>query len=107
MLVTIPKPNEDELGKYYESEDYISHTDAKRSAFEKLYHLVKLYAIRKKIKLAYSLEQKTGNLLDIGAGTGDFLNTAKSKGWNVSGIEPNESARELAEQKNIFLNKTT
>ncbi|MEW7280476.1 class I SAM-dependent methyltransferase [Aquimarina sp. 2201CG1-2-11] len=107
MLITVPKPSENDLGKYYESEDYISHTDAKRSIFEKLYHSVKTYAIRKKVELLYSLDQKTGDLLDIGAGTGDFLSKAKSKGWNVTGIEPNESARELAKQKSVFLKDTT
>ncbi|MBE9490823.1 MAG: methyltransferase, partial [Bacteroidetes bacterium] len=28
MLITSPQPKEDELSKYYESEAYISHTDA-------------------------------------------------------------------------------
>jgi hypothetical protein len=35
MLITYPQPSLDNLGKYYESEDYISHTDGKRSLFEK------------------------------------------------------------------------
>jgi hypothetical protein len=34
MLITYPQPSLDNLGKYYESEDYISHTDGKRSLFE-------------------------------------------------------------------------
>lgn len=107
MLITTPKPNEKELGSYYESEDYISHTDAKRSFFEKLYHLVKVYSLNKKVKLVYSLNKKTGNLLDIGAGTGDFLNNAKSKGWNATGVEPNELARRLAKEKQIDLEENT
>jgi hypothetical protein len=28
MLITSPQPSLDNLGRYYESEDYISHTDA-------------------------------------------------------------------------------
>lgn len=50
MLITSPKPKEEDLGRYYESEDYISHTDAKRSLFEKLYHIVKVYSLNKKSK---------------------------------------------------------
>jgi uncharacterized protein YbgA (DUF1722 family) len=38
MLITYPQPSLDNLGSI-ESEDYISHTDGKRSLFEKAYHL--------------------------------------------------------------------
>ncbi|EZH75188.1 methyltransferase [Aquimarina atlantica] len=107
MLVTSPKPDENELGKYYESEDYISHTDAKRSLFEKLYHLVKTYSLNKKVKLISTLNQQPGALLDIGAGTGDFLNVAKNKGWMIEGVEPNNQAKELAKQKRIDLKPET
>ncbi|WP_438710628.1 class I SAM-dependent methyltransferase [Aquimarina muelleri] len=107
LLVTSPKPKEHELGKYYESEDYISHTDAKRSFFEKLYHIVKVYSLNKKVKLISKLNSKSKLVLDIGAGTGDFLNTAKNKGWKVEGVEPNKQAKELAKQKGINLHFTT
>jgi hypothetical protein len=93
MLVTSPKPNENELGKYYESEDYISHTDSKRSLFEKLYHLVKMYSLRKKVNLISKLNRQRGILLDIGAGTGDFLSAAKNRGWRIEGVEPNNQAK--------------
>jgi 2-polyprenyl-3-methyl-5-hydroxy-6-metoxy-1,4-benzoquinol methylase len=107
MLVTSPKPDENELGKYYESEDYISHTDAKRSLFEKLYHVVKTHSLNKKVKLISTLNQQPGTLLDIGAGTGDFLSVAKNKGWRIEGVEPNSQAKELAKQKGIDLKPET
>ncbi len=107
LLVTSPKPKEQELGKYYESEDYISHTDAKRSFFEKLYHIVKVYSLNKKVKLISKLNNESRLILDIGAGTGDFLNTAKNKGWKVEGVEPNTHAKELAKQKGVDLHFTT
>ncbi len=107
MLITSPKPSDQDLGKYYESEDYISHTDAKRSVFEKLYHLVKVYSLNKKVRLISKLNKGQGMLLDIGAGTGDFLVVAKKKGWNVSGTEPNHQAKELAKQKEITLEAAT
>jgi hypothetical protein len=34
MLITSPQPSLDK-GRYYESEDYISHTDSKRSFLRK------------------------------------------------------------------------
>ncbi|WP_103865114.1 class I SAM-dependent methyltransferase [Aquimarina sp. I32.4] len=103
MLITSPKPNNNELSKYYESEDYISHTDSKRSFFEKLYHTVKTYSLNKKVKLIYKLNNHPGKLLDIGAGTGDFLNVAKQKGWQVEGVEPNDQAKKIAKQKGVTL----
>src|SRR5690606_16089556 len=89
-------PIPDNLEVYYQSEDYISHTDAKRSLFEKLYHLVKQFTLSLKERLTTSYTKNKGNLLDIGAGTGDFLAYAKSKNWTVFGIEPSSKAKELA-----------
>ncbi|GAA4109559.1 class I SAM-dependent methyltransferase [Aquimarina addita] len=103
MLVTNPKPDDKVLGTYYESEDYISHTDSKRSFFEKIYHIVKSYALRKKVKLIYEINGEKGDLLDIGAGTGDFLIEAKKSNWNIEGVEPSQQARQLANIKGIEL----
>lgn len=100
MLLTFPKPSLEKLASYYESEDYISHTDGKRSLFEKAYQLVKSIALKNKLKLINTQSQK-GTLLDIGAGTGDFLLTAKKDGWKITGIEPNEKARNIATSKGI------
>jgi len=98
MLVTSPQPATSELAKYYETEEYISHTDTKRNLFEKVYHLVRKYAIKNKVALL-NKEQTKGSLLDVGCGTGDFLNAAKNNGWKVTGIEPNEKARVIANTK--------
>ena len=46
MLETFPQPSEAELPTYYQSEDYISHTDAKRNLFERVYHFVKSIALK-------------------------------------------------------------
>jgi len=105
LLKTIPIPYD--LEKYYQSEDYISHTDTKRSLFEKMYHLVKQYTLYRKEKLILSYTKKKGNLLDIGAGTGDFLNYANKKKWNITGVEPSKKAKKLALQKGIFLVENT
>ena len=39
MLVTVPVPGN--LADYYKSEDYISHTDSKKSMLDKVYQSVK------------------------------------------------------------------
>ncbi len=99
FLETQPQPALDKLPNYYESEDYISHTDAKRNAFEKIYHLVRQFSLKSKLKLINSFSNDTKALLDIGCGTGDFLKTAQNNNWTVTGIEPNEQARTIANQK--------
>ncbi|WP_290568051.1 class I SAM-dependent methyltransferase [Leeuwenhoekiella sp. UBA6783] len=100
MFSTDPVP--DNLGKYYLSENYISHTDSNDGLFEKVYHWVKNYMLKKKVNLISSYVEK-GTLLDIGAGTGDFLNQAKKSGWEVTGIEPSAAARKRAFEKAINL----
>ncbi|MBB4800867.1 ubiquinone/menaquinone biosynthesis C-methylase UbiE [Flavobacterium nitrogenifigens] len=101
MLITSPQPELQNLGKYYESEDYISHTDNKRSLFEKAYHFVKNIALQNKLNLINSQQPQKGKLLDIGAGTGDFLLTAKNNGWETVGVEPSDRAKNIAKQKGI------
>jgi 2-polyprenyl-3-methyl-5-hydroxy-6-metoxy-1,4-benzoquinol methylase len=106
MLITSPQPSLENLGRYYESEDYISHTDNKRSLFEKAYHFVKNIALKNKLNLINSEQSRKGRILDIGAGTGDFLLTAKNDGWETVGVEPSERAKNIAIQKGIsFVNE--
>lgn len=97
---TTPIP--ENLGKYYQSEAYISHTDGRKGFFEKLYQWVKHYTLRKKMNLVEQYVSQ-GKLLDIGAGTGDFVRTAKKKGWYATGVEPEAKARDRAGEKGIFL----
>jgi 2-polyprenyl-3-methyl-5-hydroxy-6-metoxy-1,4-benzoquinol methylase len=106
LLKTHPQPTLDKLGSYYEFEDYISHTDGKRTLFEKMYHFVKRNAIRKKVSLIHSYQPLKGRILDIGAGTGDFLLEAKNQNWEILGIEPNDKAKGIAIGKGIKFGDT-
>ncbi|RUA06656.1 MAG: methyltransferase [Flavobacteriia bacterium] len=99
MLITSPQPELDQLGAYYESDAYISHTDSKSSFTDKLYQWVKNYTLKQKVKLIDSFKTQDKELLDIGCGTGDFLKVAQQSGWKVSGAEPNKKARQLAYEK--------
>ena len=108
MLITYPQPSLENLGKYYESEDYISHTDNKRSLFEKLYHFIKSIALKNKLNLINSLQPNKGKILDIGAGTGDFLSVAQNDGWQTIGVEPSAKAKSIAMNKGVsFVELTT
>jgi 2-polyprenyl-3-methyl-5-hydroxy-6-metoxy-1,4-benzoquinol methylase len=107
MLVTQPQPSLENLGKYYESVNYISHTDGNKSLFEKAYQFVKNIALKNKLLLINDLSKSKGKILDIGAGVGDFLATAHQNGWETAGVEPNQKARQIAEKKGVsFVDKT-
>lgn len=107
MLITNPQPSMDVLGKYYESADYISHTDSKRSVFEKAYHFVKNIAIKNKLNLINSYQPSKGLILDIGAGTGDFLSVAQKDGWKTVGVEPSDKAKAIAKSKDVSFVENT
>jgi len=99
ILETYPRPAAEELEKYYNSEDYISHTDSKRNLFENLYHFIRSIALKRKLKLVNSFELDERTLLDIGCGTGDFLQIMQQNNWKICGIEVNEQARNIANTK--------
>lgn len=108
ILVTKPIP--ENIGAYYQSEDYISHTDSKKNLFDKVYQLVKNYTLKRKEKFLNEIFYNQNSnvrsekkLLDIGAGTGDFLKYCKEKDWQVFGTEPDLGARTIASKKEIFL----
>lgn len=90
-------PSEETIGKYYDSPGYISHSDSNKGLINRLYHYFRKRMLKKKIDLVAA--HATANpiqLLDIGCGTGYFLQAAKERGWIVSGIEKDKKARESA-----------
>jgi 2-polyprenyl-3-methyl-5-hydroxy-6-metoxy-1,4-benzoquinol methylase len=97
---TNPRPDQDQIGKYYQSEDYISHSDKANSPVNYIYKIARKYALSSKRRLINSVaKDKKGRLLDYGCGTGYFLDTMKSNGWKTYGLEPNDKARAVANSK--------
>ena len=92
---TNPRPAQNEIGKYYESDEYVSHSDTNEGIVNKIYQMVKVCTLSKKLALLNRLRPK-GNVLDIGAGTGAFLKFCGDNGWEITGVEPDESARKIA-----------
>ncbi len=90
---TNPRPNEQEVGAYYKSEDYISHSNSTKGLFNNAYQMVRNITIRNKFLLLNSLTHGK-NLLDYGCGTGEFLNYCNNHGMTVTGFEPDPEARE-------------
>lgn len=93
-------PDEESIGKYYNSTNYVSHSNTKKGLFFKVYHLVRSFMLKQKSKLVIKETQKSkGNILDIGSATGYFLNEMKQKGWEIEGIEQDEQAIALGKEK--------
>ncbi len=90
-------PDQSSIGKYYQSENYISHTDTRKGLVNSLYHIIRKKTLHQKQRLVEKFTGSTnGNLLDIGAGTGAFSSHMKNSGWNVLGLEPDETTRRRA-----------
>ena len=90
-------PAESSISRYYVSDNYISHTDTKKGLVNSLYHIIRKRTLAGKRKLVEEMTGlQHGKLLDIGAGTGAFLQVMKTAGWKYSGLEPDESTRKRA-----------
>jgi SAM-dependent methyltransferase len=100
MIVTADPPDEKDIGRYYLSGDYISHTDTKKNLTEHLYHLARRFMLARKRKLVERVTGiRKGTLIDIGSGTGYFASFMQGYGWEVTGVELNEDARAHSVQK--------
>ncbi len=95
FVFTNPVPHERELGKYYKSDEYLSHSNKKSSLKDFLYQLVKTRNLKKKYNTVckYASIQKR-SILDYGSASGDLLAYFATKGWNVRGIEADDETRE-------------
>jgi SAM-dependent methyltransferase len=97
LVFTLNPPDKQAIGRYYQSDAYISHTDSKEGLFNRLYQLVRKRAIVSKKKMIEQLvDRAQRRLLDYGCGTGAFVAAMQSGGWNVHGIEPDPGARTRA-----------
>lgn len=92
---TNPRPEHSASSPYYNSSAYISHSRTKSGMVNRLFHLARIYTIRRKKSIVY--KYSTGqHILDYGCGTGEFLYSMKKSSWSVAGIEPNAIARKIA-----------
>lgn len=98
LIFTNPRPDKETIGRYYKSEEYISHSDTKTGIVNTLYHKVRSITLKGKVAIINFLKKDKGNILDIGCGTGYFLQACKQDGWTISGTEPDKKARETAEK---------
>jgi len=93
---TNPRPSVLEIGKYYASEDYISHSNTNKGLTNKAYQVVRSITVKQKVDLINKFVPQKGSILDYGCGTGYFLAACQKNGWQVAGFEPNQTARHAA-----------
>ncbi|MGL4347574.1 MAG: class I SAM-dependent methyltransferase [Chitinophagaceae bacterium] len=85
------------MDKYYESKEYVSHSNTQKGIIYKLYNIVRSQMLNTKknwIKKYASKDSKT--LLDIGCGTGHFIKIMQLSNFHVVGVEPNKIAITVA-----------
>ncbi len=95
FCATNPRPDRAHIGQYYDSPEYISHTNATAGLQDRIYQFVRRRAIRSKHRLI-SRHRTNGRVLDMGCGTGEFLSYLKSRGYLTLGVEPGSGPREQA-----------
>ena len=102
---TNPRPDDNDIGRYYQSEDYISHNDQAKGLMGFLYRFVRKYMLRKKCLLLTKIlpDKKEPKLLDYGCGTGEFLARARREGFRTFGVEPDKNARTQAKEKGLYI----
>ena len=92
-------PASDAIGKFYKSEDYISHTNTSTGLINRLYQIVRKRTLRQKRSLVSQINGgKKGRLLDVGSGTGSFVKEMQEFGWQAIGLEPDADARQVAKE---------
>ncbi len=107
LQFTNPRPEADQAGYFYQSENYISHSNTQKGLINKLYHAVRTITLKQKTSLIQNEQKGNKNLLDIGCGNGHFLHACQQAGWNCTGMELDpETAKRAAQltQQKIYAN---
>lgn len=108
-----PRPNQDEIPKFYDIEDYYTHNLAGRQANA---NSVKDFMDRLRQYLAYradggaelteewivkNLGRQSLCVCELGCGNGDLLKKLSNLGHNVVGVEPDPAARKVVTEQGL------
>jgi SAM-dependent methyltransferase len=97
LIYMNPQLTSEELKAYY-PEDYEAHVGTTKQRLGRLRRLDYEYGIEKRYR-AIMRYTDTGRMLDVGCGTGAFLQGMKERGWKVEGIEPSVRAATHAREE--------
>jgi len=96
-----PRPTIESINKYYDVEEYHPHKISEESMIDKIYLKVRDININSKKKILNRLSPQNKTLLDVGCGTGEFIEAMQKDGWNVTGMETAKEARDMANRNDI------
>ena len=99
LLLTSPRPDQQSIGEFYKSEEYISHTGKSNSIFDWIYLKARNYTLSWKHDIITSRKTR-GTILDYGCGTGEFINYMANNNWEGSAVEPSKEARAKIKSQN-------
>ncbi|NOY49493.1 MAG: class I SAM-dependent methyltransferase [Chlorobi bacterium] len=95
FVFTNPVPDKEKISEYYRTDKYLSHDTSGNGLMGNIYKIIRGLNLKNKSRLISKYKAK-GRLLDIGSGTGEFLNYMKNKQFEAVGVEPEQKARDFA-----------
>lgn len=98
LLYVNPRPDQEEIGKFYPEIYSWKETLKAESLFAKgmrrLENIYRYHLLRNEVSKVIKFTGKGfGKVLDIGCGTGDRLDVFRSRGFDGYGVEPSQSAK--------------
>lgn len=100
LRITLHAPGVDAIDRYYQSAEYISHSNTRKGVVNFLYQEIRKITLSQKNRLIRSFYgQGHGSLLDYGSGAGAFVAYMQKKDWKVVGVEPAANARQIAKDQ--------
>jgi SAM-dependent methyltransferase len=100
LMMTNPRPTQEHIGQFYESNSYLSH-NSDGSLLSKIYSLAQVYTLWYKHRVIKKLGVNGNRLLDYGCGVGQFMHYMSSKKYDVRGVEPSDIGIEKATEKGL------
>jgi 2-polyprenyl-3-methyl-5-hydroxy-6-metoxy-1,4-benzoquinol methylase len=92
-----PQPSDDELARIYSADYFLgSDTEKNSQAVREIKQATARFYLS---EISRYCGPDSGRLLEIGCGDGDFLATAQTAGWRVTGVEYSAAACEKARQR--------
>lgn len=104
FVFTNPRPSEQEIYRYYETEEYLSHSNRRKTLFDNVYFQVKQLNLKSKLNTIRKYTHQPKNILDYGCGTGSFVEFCNKNSIQTDGIEPSHQASAIAKSTNHNFN---
>lgn len=108
LIYLNPRPVEAASGQFYHDAAYLPFASAKheQAPIERLYVQLRRWNNRWKRRWLEKAYPQKGALLDIGCGTGEFMQEMQNAGWKVRGVEKDPRAAAYAMEHlklNVFI----